>query len=117
EEFYNFTKDESGEGIIGGVDLSIHGTHHSATHGSQSSFMTVCEKYVWQARNAISGFLFDRLLFGDENVPVTDYGLLDDFVIPIQETHIIDPDNIPDDRPWHVPEPENVILESSPASA
>ena len=117
EEFYNFTKDESGEGIIGGVDLSIHGTHHSATHGSQSSFMTVCEKYVWQARNAISGFLCDRLLFGDENVPVTDYGLLDDFVIPIQETHIIDPDNIPDDRPWHVPEPENVILESSPASA
>ena len=79
--------------------------------------MTVCEKYVWQARNEISGFLCDRLLFGDENVPVTDYGLLDDFVIPVQEARIINPDNIPDDRPWHIPEPENAVLEGTPSSA
>lgn len=116
-EFYNFDKDESGDGIIGGVDCSIRGTYHSATHGSQSSVMTVCEKYVWQARNEISGFLCDRLLFGDENVPVTDYGLLDDFVIPVQEARIINPDNIPDDRPWHIPEPENVVLEGTPVNA
>lgn len=117
QEFYNFNEDKSGEGIIGGVDCSIRGTHYPATHGSQSSVMTVCEKYVWQARNAISGFLCDRLLFGDENVPVTDYGLLDDFVIPVQEARIINPDNIPDDRPWHIPEPENVVLEGAPSSA
>lgn len=116
-EFYNFDKDESGDGIIGGVDCSIRGTYHSATHGSQSSVMTVCEKYVWQARNEISGFLCDRLLFGVENVPVTDYGLLDDFVIPVQEARIINPDNIPDDRPWHIPEPENAVLEGTPSSA
>lgn len=117
QEFYNFNEDESGEGIVGGVDCSIRGTHHSATHGSQSSVMTVCEKYVWQARNEISGFLCDRLLFGDENVPVTDYGLLDDFVIPIQEARIINPDNIPDDRPWHIPEPEKAVLEGTPSNA
>lgn len=117
QEFYNFDKDESGTGIVGGVDCSIQRTHSHATHGSQSSVMTVCEKYVWQARNNISGFLCDRLLFGDENTPVTDYGMLDDFVIPIQETSIIDPDNLPDDRPWHIPEPESVILESSPKNA
>ena len=117
QEFYNFDEDESGEGIVGGVDCSIRGTYHSATHGSQSSVMTVCEKYVWQARNEISGFLCDRLLFGDENVPVTDYGLLDDFVIPVQEARIINPDNIPDDRPWHIPEPENAVLEGTPSSA
>lgn len=117
QEFYNFNEDESGEGIVGGVDCSIRGTHHSATHGSQSSVMTVCEKYVWQARNEISGFLCDRLLFGDENVPVTDYGLLDDFVIPVQEARIINPDNIPDDRPWHIPEPEKAVLEGIPSSA
>ena len=116
-EFFNFNENESGEGIVGGVDCSIQGTYHSATHGSQSSVMTVCEKYVWQARNTVSGFLCDRLLFGDDNLPITDYGLLDDFVIPVQEAQIIDPDNIPDNRPWHIPEPENVILEGSPANA
>lgn len=116
-DFYNFDKDESGEGIIGGVDCSIRGTYNSATHGSQSSVMTVCEKYVWQARSAISGFLCDRLLFGDDNAPVTDYGLLDDFLIPVQEAHIIDPENIPDDRPWHVPELGKVALEGDPTCA
>lgn len=117
QEFYNFNKDESGERIIGGVDCSIRGTHYPATHGSQSSVMTVCEKYVWQARNVISGFLCDRLLFGDDNTHVTDYGLLDDFVIPVQEARIIDPDNIPDNRPWHIPESEKAVLEGAPSSA
>ena len=116
-EFYNFDKDKSGEGITGGVDCSIRGTYNSATHGSQSSVMTVCEKYVWQARNAISGFLCDRLLFGDDNAPVTDYGLLDDFLIPVQEAHIIDPESIPDDRPWHIPELGKVALEGDPTCA
>lgn len=117
QEFYNFDKDESGKGIVGGIDCSIRKTYYAATHGQQSPVMTVCEKYIWQARNSISGFLCDRLLFGDENTPVTDYGLLDDFVIPLQETSIIDPNNLSDNRPWHIPELQKVILEGSPTSA
>ena len=75
--------------------------------------MTICEKYVWQARNYISGFLCDRLLFGDDQVFITDYSMLDDFLIPIQEMYQFDPDNIPDDRPWYVPEPKAVIVDES----
>lgn len=116
QEFYNFNEAETGKGIVGGVDLSIHGTHSSATHGSQSSFMTVCEKYIWQARNVISGFLCDRLVLGDEKGSLTDYGLLDNFAIPAQDICIIDPDNISDDRSWYIPEPEKVILEGSPSN-
>lgn len=97
-----------------GVDCAIARSYHSATHGSQSSVMTICEKYVWQARNFISGFLADRLLYCDDNdvSKVSDYGLLDDFIIPIQELRQIDPDNIPDDQPWHIPEKEAVVLEN-----
>ena len=109
-EFYNYDKDEN-DNFIGGVDCSINGSYHSATHGAQSQVMTVCEKYVWQARNYISGFLSDRLLYGDKGVQLTDYGLLDDFNIPVQEISQIDPDNIPDDRPWHIPEISAVILD------
>ena len=113
DEFYNFKKDDSGEAIIGGVDNAILRTYHAATHGSKSSFMTVCEKYVWQARNAISGFLCDRLLYGDAGTHITDYGLLDDFVIPSHDLAQIDPDNIPEDRPWHIPEESSAILEGA----
>lgn len=116
KEFYNYGKDEDGN-IIGGVDNSIIGTHYPATHGSKSSVMTVCEKYVWQARKNISGFLCDRLLYSDENIKVTDYGMLEDFIIPVQEMQQIDPDNIPEDRPWHIPEREIVILDSENGSA
>jgi hypothetical protein len=95
-----------------GVDCAITRSYHSATHGAQSSVMTICEKYVWQARNVISGFLSDRLLYCDDNeaVRISDYGLLDDFIIPIQELNQIDPDNIPEDHPWYIPEKEAVIL-------
>jgi len=117
KEFYNFDKKEDGEEIVGGVDCSILRTHSPQTHGSQSIYMTVCEKYIWQARNDISGFLCDRLLYGDDKQQITDYGLLDNFVIPVQESHIIDPDNIPDDRPWHVPEREIVVCEGTPSCA
>lgn len=109
EEFYNFEKDESGN-YIGGVDCSIIASHHSATHGAQSSVMTVCEKYIWAARNYIGGYLCDRLPFGDTQIHITDYSLLDDFLIPSQEIKQIDPDNIPKDRPWHVPEPLSVTV-------
>lgn len=96
-----------------GVDYAIRGSYYPATHGSQSQVMTICEKYVWQARNVISGFLSDRLLYCDdyEVVHISDYGLLDDFIIPTQELNQIDPDNIPLDHPWHIPKKETVILE------
>lgn len=110
DEFYNYSKDEAGN-LIGGVDLSIGASYPSATHGAQSSVMTVCEKYVWAARNYISGFLCDRLPFGDKQIQITDYNLLDDFMIPIQEICQIDPDNIPYDRPWHIPEPATVFAD------
>lgn len=56
EEFYNFTKNENGDGIVGGLDIAIRRQHHAATHGSKSNIMTVCEKYVWQFRNHMYGF-------------------------------------------------------------
>ena len=106
-DFFNYNKDDSGD-FIGGPDCSIRASYHSADHGAQSEVMTVCEKYVWAARNYISGFLCDRLLFGDEQIKITDYNLVDDFSIPVQEMHQIDPDNIPDDRPWYIPEPLSI---------
>ena len=109
-EFFNYGKDKNGN-FIGGVDCSIKCSYYSATHGTQSKVMTVCEKYVWQARNIISGFLCDRLLFGEESIHISDYGMLDNFNIPVQEISQIDPDDIPDDRPWHIPEAAAVILD------
>ena len=117
QEFYNYSEDPSGKKGADGVDFSIRAIYSAATHGSQSSVMTVCEKYVWQARNEISGFLCDRLPFRDHNLKVTDYSMLDDFSIPVQEANIIDPDNIPDDGPWHIPDHENVVLDGRPSSA
>lgn len=111
KEFYNYEKDKTGKSIIGGIDCSIKGTHIQATHGSMSKIMTVCEKYVWQARKYISGFLCDRLLFGDKKIKIEDYGLLDNFVIPIQDMEQFDSINIPDDIPWIIPEAEKVILD------
>lgn len=110
-EFYNLNDDPAGNGIIGGVDISIHRMHTSSTHGAMSPFMTVCEKYVWQARNEIYGFLCDRLRYSDEEIEIIDYGMLNDFVIPTQELSQINPSDIPEDRPWHIPEPEQAILE------
>ncbi len=113
EEFYNFEKDGSGNNIICGADIAILRTYRAATHGGKSSVMSVCEKYVWQARNLISGFLCDRLLYGDAGIHITDYGLLDDFVIPSHDLAQIDPDNIPEDRPWHIPEEKSAVLEGN----
>ncbi|MEE0945004.1 MAG: hypothetical protein UIM24_06115 [Clostridia bacterium] len=115
KEFQCMDTNESGQDIIGGVDISIGRTYRAASHGAKSAVMTVCEKYVWQARNYISGFLSDKLLLWENDTPeqITDYGMLDDFLIPIQEIQQIDPDNIPDDRAWHVPEPEIVIVDGN----
>lgn len=112
-EFYNFNKKEQGEGIVGGIDVAITRRYRPATHGSQSSVMTVCEKYIWQFRNYMSGFLSDRLLYWNNYKPesICDYGLLDDFIIPVQDMEQIDPDNLPEDRPWYIPERNIVIID------
>lgn len=46
---------------LGGIDWKISGSFGSADHGSQSTVMTVAEKYVWCARNEICGFMADRV--------------------------------------------------------
>lgn len=114
DEFYNLNHKEQGEGIVGGLDVAILRRYTPATHGSQSSVMTVCEKYIWQFRNHMSGFLADRLLYWNNYEPegISDYGLLDDFTIPIQDVEQIDPDNLPEDNPWYVPEPKIAIIEA-----
>lgn len=109
EQFYNFNKREDGK-IIGGMDCSILRTYHPATHGSQSPVMSVCEKYVWQARNYLNGFLGDMFLHKYTETFVSDYSILDDFIIPIQELEQIDPYNLPEDALWHIPEKEKVII-------
>lgn len=118
DEFYNFKQKEQGDGIIGGLDVAILRRYTPATHGSQSSVMTVCEKYIWQFRNHMGGFLADRLLYWNNYEPenISDYGLLDDFTIPIQDVEQIDPDDLPEDNPWYIPEPESVIIEAENSS-
>ncbi len=110
EEFYNRNIDETGH-YIGGVDFSIGASYYPADHGAQSEIMTVCEKYIWAARSYLSGFFCDRLLYGYEQIRVTDYSMLDKFVIPAQEIRQIDPDNLPEGRPWHIPEPQAVLID------
>ena len=113
EEFNEIEYKEDGKEKIVGLDIAIKREYFRSTHGSKSPIMTVCEKYIWQFRNYLSGFFSDRLLYFNYNKPenIQDYGLLDDFLIPIQDIEQIDPDNLPDDRPWHIPEPTIAILD------
>lgn len=118
DEFYNFKQKEQGDGIIGGLDVAILRRYTPATHGSKSSVMTVCEKYIWQFRNHMDGFLADRLLYWNNYEPenIRDYGLLDNFIIPIQDVEQIDPDELPEDNPWYIPEPKTAIIEAENCS-
>ncbi len=115
-EFRNLTKNETDSDIIGGVDCDIGRTYYHATHGQKSNVMTIAEKYVWQAKDYISGFLCDRLPCGERYDYITDYGMLNDFTIPVQEMMQIDPDNIPEDNPWHNPEPNVASLSGNNSS-
>ena len=114
KDFCNLECDAEGKESYVGLDVSVKRMHHPATHGSKSVVMTVCEKYIWQFRNWFSGFLADRIKYFNNGVPedITDYGLLDDFLIPIQEIEQIDPDNLPEDNPWYIPEKEIAVLEA-----
>ncbi len=110
KDFYNYERTGINNEIIGGIDCSILSTHYPASHGSKSNVMTVCEKYVWLARDYILGYLCDRLPYNDTLDFIVDYGLLQDFIIPAQELKQIDPNNIPEENPWHIPEQEKVII-------
>lgn len=103
-EFKNYNVDKSTGKKIGGFDCSILETYYQADHGAQSKVMSVCEKYVWMARDYIYGFLCDRLNFGDTKDKLTDYGMLQNFIIPMQEINQINPDDIPEENPWYIPE-------------
>lgn len=101
------------ENNISGIDCSISQTYWPSTHGTKSPVMTVCEKYVWQARYFISGFMADRLLYlGNEEVagPIEDYDLLDKFVIPALEIEKNNYDEIIGKYPWHILEKENILI-------
>lgn len=94
-------------GEVLGADIAIMRQYHAATHGSKSSVMTFCEKYIWCARNEILGYLSDRLPFRDfERAPsmLNDYGLLDDFPNPAQELYQENPDYIMEKTSWFIPE-------------
>jgi len=106
EEFYG-SPNGGKPGEVIGVDIAIMRQHHPATHGSKSSIMTFCEKYIWCARNEILGYLSDRLSFRDsERAPslLDDYGLLDDFPNPAQELYQENPDSIMEKNSWYIPE-------------
>ena len=95
-----------------GVDFAISQSYNPNTHGSQSSVMTICEKYVWQARNYISGFLSDHILCHENNAAfyVYDYSLLDNFYIPALEIEPLDSERVRNLYSWHIPEMEAVII-------
>ena len=109
KEFYYY---DSSKKKTYGIDYDIKHEYLPKTHGTQSPVMTVCEKYVWQARNYISGFFADRLMVDDIDGAsfVKDYSLLDDFIIPSLEIGHTNPDGVNDLYPWHIPEKESVLI-------
>lgn len=111
--FQNHCKDSDTGKSIGGIDSSILGTYFHADHGAQSKVMSVCEKYVWLARDYIYGFLSDRLNYSDTNEKILDYGMLQDFTIPMQEVNQVNPDDIPKENPWHIPEQDKLLASLS----
>lgn len=106
DEFYYTNKTSKG------IDVLIKNTYSFATHGAKSSVMTICEKYIWQFRNYLFAFLSDRLPFGDECVSIEDYGIIDDFLISIQEIEqIYSPDSLADEV-WYIPEKQLVVFDN-----
>ena len=90
-----------------GADAAILEVFQHSEYGARSVVMRVCEKYFWQARNELSGFLFDRVRV---TVPdrrrryLPDYGLIDNFEMPLQEMIQKSPLNMRYERPLYLPE-------------
>ena len=110
KEFFGY---KDGETYYYGFDSAIKSVHYPASHGTKSKVMTVCEKYVWQARNMISGFLSDRLLTKIDNEwkKLEKYEMLENFYIPSQDLNLIDPHNIPIENNLYFPEIAKIKFE------
>lgn len=95
--------------ISRGIDSLIRRVYYPATHGSQSRVMTVCEKYVWQARNEIMGFLADRIMTENDNKIsfVKNYEILENYVIPMRNLEGIK--TFTDDY-WYLPENDKLSI-------
>ena len=113
--FCNREKDKN-DHYIGGIDKDISGTYWPADHGLQSNVMTVCEKYVWFARNEIYGFLCDRFQMPNSTY-IEDYSLLDDFINPMQEKENSDNECSLDLTKWFLPEITAVFANDALTSA
>lgn len=87
-------------GEVLGADIAVLRVHHPETRGSRSAVAAFREKYVFIAVNEIAGYLADRLPlargYGEEPIPVTDYGELGNGM-PDPLTHAIH-DGGPDDE-------------------
>lgn len=92
-----------------GIDCLIRGVYYPATHGSQSRVMTVCEKYVWQARYEIMGFLADRIKTENDNKIsyLKNYEILENYVIPMRNLEGIK--TFSDDY-WFLPEKDKLSI-------
>lgn len=109
EEEFDFN--ESGDNVTRGIDCLIRGVYYPATHGSQSNVMTVCEKYAWQARNEIMGFLLDRLLVEDNGLLWTEnYEVIENYIVPIRNLYGT---KTFFDGYWYTPETDKLKIEKS----
>lgn len=69
-----------------GIDIAITRQYHSSSHGQRSNVVSSGEKYIWNAKNQIMGYLADRLPFreigNEQRGYLDDYLLLDSYRIP-----------------------------------
>ena len=98
-----------------GFDHLILSEKYYATHGIKSDVMTVCEKYVWQARHILDGFLSDRLPVKINNKweKIEKYETLESFYIPSQDLNLINYHNISMKRNIYCPEIEKFKFEKN----
>lgn len=71
-----------------GVDIAIKQHFYQATHGRQSSVMTIAEKYVWCAKHRVEVILANKIPIQEDNesrMYVKDYAVLDSFVNTYQD--------------------------------
>lgn len=83
KEYYDYT-DKTNLG----VDIAIRYTYNYATHGAQSSIMTIAEKYVWTFRHYFLAFLGDISPVSDYNYQYTyieNYNSFESFINTFQD--------------------------------
>lgn len=96
-------------GEILAVDISITRKYYPSTHGSQSSIMSIAEKYTWCAVHEMIGYLADRLPFyyygdyGKIKNYVDDYSRILDIPNPVQELTGLSFDKVRAETGWYIP--------------